>query len=466
MWFSDFDFLPFIRFIFVFLAIGLPVIVSSMLLPFSFHFFKNQNTSLGKTTGNLYAVATIATIFGGLLGGYSLFNYLDFQHVFLSHFIVMIIMSLSAIWAINSGIKTYIKSISLLTLFSLSLIFIPLKDYNKNLALTFYFQTPSIKDQAKPNTNEARNWLWNWFDYDELIASSIRAEGIVSVFNKGEGDKIKRMIAINGRSNSGTVGTDYQGNALLSLFPYLMTESPKRILIIGLGTGVTAGAIAIQNQVENVDVCEINAAVSEQLPLFDFATFDASHNPKINIIQSDVVKYLLRSTVEYDIIVSIPSNFWTAGIENLMMPEFYSIAQSKLAKGGTFIQWIPDYDFSQQGLLTLVKSFTTAFDDASLWRLTQDDLVLMYQKDSDSKRPWVNERLYDTVYLNTMYAINYTNPRQLKLAQIADNTLLLKLAEFGDTHNLDTPSLGSLALKALYNPEASYSAENTISNIK
>ncbi|MBL4661568.1 MAG: fused MFS/spermidine synthase [Alcanivoracaceae bacterium] len=460
-WFDSFDYLPVVRFIFLFLIIGLPVIASSMLLPFSFHFFKNKKTSLGKTTGDLYAVATIATIFGGLLGGYWLFNQLDFQQTFLSYFIVMIIMSIVALWAFKTTIKRHVQTVAILVSF-ISLIFVfPASDFNKNLALSYYFQTPSNTDIAIENPSDARDWLWSWFDYDQIISSSTQAEGIVSIFDK---DHTKRMITINGRSNSGTTGSDYQGNALLGLFPYLMTESPKRVLVIGLGTGVTAGAIAHQVLVESVDVCEINSAVTQQLPHFDFATFDASKNPKINVIQSDVVKYLLRSKKQYDIIVSIPSNFWTAGIENLMMPEFYTIVRSKLAKGGAFIQWIPDYDFSEQGLLTLVRSFTSAFDSSSLWRLTQEDLVLMYQKEQNGSRPWVNNRLYDNTYLNTMDSINYTNPSQLKLAQIASNHDLLDLAKRGSIHSLDRPSLGKIALNALYNPEENYSAEQAINN--
>ena len=465
--FDHFDYLPMYRFGLLFLVIGLPVIISSMLLPFSFHFFKNKNTSIGQTTGNLYAVATVATIIGGLLGGYLAFNYLNFQQVFLSYFLIMAVMAIAAIWALRLSLAKYLYGLVVLLAFTISLWMLPLKDFNKNLALTFYFQTPFALDAAQPGASTAREWLWDWFDYEEIISTSVRAEGLVNVFNKKYvGSNPSRMIAINGRSNSGTTGTDYQGNALLSLFPYLMTESPKRILVIGLGTGVTAGAIAVQDQVEKVDVCEINAAVSDQLPLFDFATFDASKNPKINIIQSDVVKYLLRSDVEYDIIVSIPSNFWTAGIENLMMPEFYSIAQSKLAKGGTFIQWIPDYDFSEQGLLTLIKSFTTAFDTSSLWRLTKDDLVLMYRKNHSKQKPWINQKLVEGKFLDTMEAINYPNPSQLKLGKIADMTLLSRLSEFGDIHNLNSPTLGNKALNALYKPQENYSAENTITSHK
>jgi len=462
---DHFDYLPIFRFGLLFVVIGLPVIISSMLLPFSFHLFKNKETNIGKTTGNLYAVATIATMFGGLIGGYLAFNYLDFQKVFLTYFIVMAIMAIAATKVVKVKVKQYINSMVILASFFIVLILLPAKDFNKNIALTFYFQTPFALSAAQPNATIAREWLWEWFDYEEIISSSIRAEGIVSVFNKENSSRnSSRMIAINGRSNSGTTGTDYQGNALLSLFPYLMTESPKRVLVIGLGTGVTAGAIAIQNGVEKVDICEINAAVSEQLPLFDFATFDASKNPKINVLQTDVVKYLLRTEEKYDIIVSIPSNFWTAGIENLMMPEFYNIAQNKLDKGGTFIQWIPDYDFSEIGLLTLIKSFTTSFDDSSLWRLTKDDLVLMYRKEHSNTKNWVNQRLYDNRFLDTMDAIRFSNPNQLKLGQIANHESLKKLSDFGKVHSLDEPSLGKLALNALYQSEEKYSAEKTINS--
>lgn len=465
-WYGHFDYLPIMRFVALFLVIGLPVIVSSMLLPFSFHFFKNKSSSLGQTTGNLYAVATVATIFGGIIGGYLLFNYFDFKQVFLSHFVVMAIMSLSTVWVFKSKLKTYMMSFSVLTLYASALIVIPNKDFNKNLALSFYFQTPSVNDVPVENSIKARNWLWDWFGYEEILATSIRAEGTVNVFNKSlESNEFSRMIAINGRSNSGTRGDDYQGNALLSLFPYLLTESPKRILIIGLGTGVTAGAIANQELVEKVDICEINIAVTEQLPYFDFAAFNVSNNPKVTIFQTDAVKFLLRSNNKYDIIVSIPSNFWTAGMENLMTPDFYDIARSKLAKGGTYIQWIPDYEFSESGLLTIVKAFTSTFEESSLWRLTSTDLMLMYTKDIDKSLYWVADRLNEKPFKNNMESIKYKNPMDLMLGHLADSKLLLKMAEKGKKHSINKPTLGELALKALYSPEQDYSVEKVIESI-
>ncbi len=464
-WFGHYDFLPVIRFIVLFLIVALPVIVSSMLLPFSFHFFKNKNNSLGQTTGNLYAVATVATIFGGLIGGYLLFNYLDFQQVFLSHFIVMAIMSLNAVWALKSQFKTYLKiSIGLIICFTI-LILVPNNNFTENLALTFYFQTPKKNTEPVNNPIDARKLLWKRFGFDEILASSIRAEGSVSVFNKNlNNNEISRMITINGRSNSGTK-IDAQNNALLSLLPYLLTESPKRILIIGLGTGVTAGAIAFQQRVEKVDVCEINAAVTEQLAYFDFATFNASKNPKINVIQTDAVKYLMRSADEYDIIVSIPSNLWTAGVDNLMTPDFYTIVKSKLSKGGSFVQWIPDYDFSASGLFTMVKAFTTIFDASSLWRLTKIGLMLVYTKDGDKSLYWVADRLKEKQFQHSLQVIKYDNPMALLLGHLADGEILIKMANKGHNHSIDKPTLGAIALDALYSPVQKYSVEKLIMSI-
>jgi spermidine synthase len=244
-----------------------------------------------------------------------------------------------------------------------------------------------------------------------------------------------------------------------------MTESPKKVLVIGLGTGVTVGAIAHQELVEQVDVCEINNAVTEQLSYFDFATFNASKNPKVNIIDSDVVKYLLRSDLKYDIIVSIPSNFWVAGVENLMTPEFYTLAKSKLNTGGAFIQWIPDYDFSEAALKIVLKSFSTSFENPGLWRLTQDDLVLMYQKGKSLNKNWQPKRMAEESLLETFDVIEFYNPRSLTYSQIADSKIIETIAIDSLIHSLNKPSLGTTVLKSLYGQEEGYSAERIINEI-
>ncbi|MFC3193287.1 hypothetical protein ACFODZ_03420 [Marinicella sediminis] len=447
------------RFFLTLLVIALPVLASSMLLPWAFHFSKHQSTALGKTTGDLYAVATMATVVGGLVGGFWLFKWFDFQQIFLFFLAVMALMGLVASLAVQ---PQSIRRVTLCCVCALLLGawvgFKPPHDLEKRLALGFYFQTNDSDWQAVDGAETARQKLWAWFGHDSWLATAVQPEGRVDVFESST--TAQRMIAINGRSNSDTALADLQGNGLLGLFPYVLTESPKRVLIIGLGTGVTAGMLAHQPDVEQVDVSEINSAVLNQLSLFDDFTYQASQNPKIRLIHQDVVKLLHQTDQGYDMIISIPSNFWVAGVENLMTPEFYALIREHLNPGGAFVQWVPEYRFSEQGLTTLARAFTEQFEHSSLWRLTPNDLVYVYQKGiaDPLQQYWIQQRSNLPMLRKTLREMNVYNVRSLLHSQLADHQQLLIMAAQGARHNLDRPQLANMALEALYANDPEYNS--------
>jgi hypothetical protein len=55
---------------------------------------------------------------------------------------------------------------------------------------------------------------------------------------------------------------------------------------------------------EEIDVAEISPGVMAAAPLFDFANMGVSSNPKINVIQGDAYRALMRAEGRYDIVIS------------------------------------------------------------------------------------------------------------------------------------------------------------------
>ncbi|TDR17456.1 spermine/spermidine synthase [Marinicella litoralis] len=454
------------RFVLFFVVIAIPVVTASMLLPWAFHFFKNTDTALGKTTGDLYAVATLATVVGGLVGGYWMFQYFNFEQIFLSFLCVLLLMVFAANQAIIKTRKQYIWVKSALPLLLVGVYLFPVKELEQRLALGFYFQSTEKQLTDLNSAAAAHEWLWQWFGHDQIIASDMQPEGRVDVFQSEQSGQ--RMIAINGRSNSDTAMSDLAGNGLLGLFPYLLTESPKKVLIVGLGTGVTAGILAHQELVEVVDVSEINAAVIKQFHWFDPFTYQGSQNPKINMIHSDVIKHLHQSEEVYDMIISIPSNFWVAGVENLLTPEFYQLIDNNLNSGGMFVQWVPEYRFSAQGLLMIAKTFSSSFSTSSLWQLTDNDLVFLYKKNGsvNADQSWLESRSGNQLFRATLREIGVYNVRKLLNSQLATHENLLQVSSNSETHSLDKPQLGQVALMALYKNDVNYNSSEIIKGMR
>jgi hypothetical protein len=127
-------------------------------------------------------------------------------------------------------------------------------------------------------------------------------------------------------------------------------------MVIGLGTGVTAGELTLYPDIERIDVAEISPTVVEALPYFSKATYHVENNPKVRIHIGDAFRILGRSKTKWDIIISEPSNLWVTGVDQLFTKEFYTIALSSLEAILLRALWSPSYIkdfFSDFGMQTM-----------------------------------------------------------------------------------------------------------------
>ena len=74
------------------------------------------------------------------------------------------------------------------------------------------------------------------------------------------------FLRVNGKLDAGTAG-DMPTQLMSGHLPLLLHADPKKVLVIGLGSGITAGAVA-RYPVERVDVIEIEPAVVEASRFF------------------------------------------------------------------------------------------------------------------------------------------------------------------------------------------------------
>ncbi len=186
-------------------------------------------------------------------------------------------------------------------------------------------------------------------------------------------------LAIDGKVDA-TNGADMMTQRLLAHVPLLLHPAPKDVLVIGLGSGVTAGS-ALTHSIESLVAVEISDAVAEASRFFDEVNHRPADDPRFRLVVGDGRNYLLISPEPYDVIISEPSNPWMAGVSGLFTREFFELARGRLAPGGLFCQWAHIYNLSETELSTIVGSFTDAFDSTALFLLSESDLLLLGAKD-------------------------------------------------------------------------------------
>jgi spermidine synthase len=205
-----------------------------------------------------------------------------------------------------------------------------------------------------------------------------REDQVATVTVRKVGSRLS--LAIDGKVDA-TNAADMMTQKLLAHVPLLLHPAPRDVLVIGLGSGVTAGS-ALTHPVERLVAVEISDAVAEASRFFDEVNHRPSLDPRFQLVVGDGRNHLLGSRAPYDVIISEPSNPWMAGVSGLFTREFFHLARQRLAPGGLFCQWAHIYNLTESELATIVSSFTDAFDGAALFLLSESDVLLVGAKEA------------------------------------------------------------------------------------
>jgi spermidine synthase len=172
-------------------------------------------------------------------------------------------------------------------------------------------------------------------------------------------------LRVNGKTDASN-GLDMHMQLMLGHLPMLTRPEARSALVVGLGSGVTVGAVA-RHPLERIDVVEIEPAVVTAAGFFRKENRDALADRRVHLAVGDARNFMLASERRWDVIVSEPSNPWIGGIATLFSEEFYALARSRLAPGGVMVQWVDGYTIRPEDLKMIVKTFRTAFPATTVW---------------------------------------------------------------------------------------------------
>jgi hypothetical protein len=187
------------------------------------------------------------------------------------------------------------------------------------------------------------------------------------------------FLRINGKIDAGTV-VDMPTQIMAAHLPLLAHPAPRTVFILGLGSGMTAGAAA-RHPVERVDVLEIEPAVIEASRFFRDFHGDVFRDPRVHATIGDGRNFLQASPTAYDVIISEPSNPWMSGLAALFSREFFLLARERLRPGGVMLQWVQSYNLAPEHLKMVVATFREAFPATSIWEPTPGDFLLLGRVD-------------------------------------------------------------------------------------
>lgn len=177
-----------------------------------------------------------------------------------------------------------------------------------------------------------------------------------------------RFLCVGGKVEASNIPPDLRCQRLLGHLPALVHTAPKKVLIVGLGTGTTAGCFVLHPEIENITICEIEPAVSEASGRFFAVENNRVLEDPRTIIHYDDARHFLATTDEkFDVITSDPINSWIHGTAALYSTEYFDLCKQHLHPGGVVVQWIPLYEKDLATAKCELGTFLEAFPNATLW---------------------------------------------------------------------------------------------------
>ncbi|HJN77300.1 MAG TPA: hypothetical protein QGF58_25465 [Myxococcota bacterium] len=181
-------------------------------------------------------------------------------------------------------------------------------------------------------------------------------------------------LSINGKVDAST-GDDMPTQVLSGQIPLRMHGAARDVLVVGLASGVTAGAV-LDEGVESLVIVELEPRVVEASHYFDDYS-GAPLSDERTRLRVDDARAVLSEPQTFDVIISEPSNPWITGVSNLFTLEYWELGRSRLREGGVFCQWIQLYGLGTRELLSVVATFVEVFPQTWLYEPLEGGDVLL-----------------------------------------------------------------------------------------
>lgn len=242
--------------------------------------------------------------------------------------------------------------------------------------------------------------MFHRFPGESVVWKSDDAQTTVSIQRAGE----FLVMYVDGQHQANTTPEMVGYHRLLGTLPVAVHPDPQRALVIGLGGGVSPGALSQAPGIE-VDVVELSPDVVEGARLLADVNAGVVDRPNVHIRVDDGRNHLLVTDERYDIITAdvIPPTH--AGAGKLWSVEYWTLARDALAPGGLMVQWAPQSNVRDYSMV--VRSFESVFPYVTAWA---DGSMLIGSNDPIDLDPAVLERkLTDPAWQQVLAPIGVTD---------------------------------------------------------
>jgi len=352
-----------------FLVMLVPTVCLGLTLPLASRIATAELARTGRSVGTVFSVNTLGTVLGTIVTGLWLMPWLGMARTLACGVVLNALVGLLLLLRRNAARQRGLLLLSPMA--AAFLVFLAGLQFDNTWRRVF---TLGLWRDPVPPANLA--------EYRKLAAANQivyyrdGAGSSVSVHVWRQGPKETLHLRVNGKTDAST-GSDVVTQLLSGHIPMLLHPRATNALVIGLGSGMTCGAVMRHPSIQHLDAVEISPEVVAGARLFGRANDRVLDNPKVRLVVEDAKSFLQITDQRYDAIISEPSNPWMAGVAGVFSREFYASCRARLKPDGIMAQWVQAYETSDTTLKMVLATYCSVYPYVSVWQGAVGDLILI-----------------------------------------------------------------------------------------
>ncbi|MBV9464380.1 MAG: fused MFS/spermidine synthase [Verrucomicrobiae bacterium] len=348
------------------LVMIVPATLQGVTLPAATKAFIQESAGIGKKIGSLFALNTLGTIVGAAGAGFLLLPVLGVKGSLELAVALNLICGFAVLWRSEGGgfRSRAAQGMLIACVAALCFYLVGMKGWDRE---AFSAGAYRLADRF-----ESYGAFREWAAGRKMVYYRDGVGATISVQDSASG---QRMLAINGKVDATDRG-DLPTQKGLGHVPMLLHPNPKKVLVIGLGSGATVGSL-LAYDVERVDVVEISPEVIQASRLFEKVNGKFWEDRRVHVYCEDAKTFLQIVGIQYDVIVSEPTNPWIAGVAGVFSQEYYETCRRHLAPGGFFSQWMQTYDLDNRTYFLMLETYRRSFPFYTIWNTVSSDTLVV-----------------------------------------------------------------------------------------
>jgi spermidine synthase len=429
--------------------LGVPAACIGAVLPLMMRAEAAGGGPLGAQVGKLLTWNTLGAVTGSLLAGFVLMPWLGLRNAFGVLALVLAILALMVAWRERWWRGLVCAAAS--SAFAISLLAANDAGWQNVISSGAFRIWEKTFDARLMTFRKEHIKILFYKDAPDATVSVEAVDGIIGPESIG--------LRINGKPDAGT-GVDLGNQLLLAHLPLLVKPDAKNVFVLGMGSGITAGA-TLAYPINRLDIAENCKPVVTAANIFAGWNRHVLDDPRTHVWHEDARTVLKLHPQKYDVIITEPSNPWTVGVGSVFSREFYEIAARRLEPGGIVAQWFHVYEVNDDIVRLVLRTFSSVFPYIEVWDTGIGDIVILGSQQPWPTGPEVFQKGFAIDRVRTdMWMIDIQSPEALLARQLASQRTAFAIPGPGPMQSDLFPILEYAAPRAFFFDNRSQMLQN------